>query len=153
MNKKKILITGSSGFIGFSLALKLLKKGHKILGYDSINDYYDVNLKFSRNRILKTFKNFSFIKGELEDRKTLNKNVLSFRPEIIIHLAPKREKELPKKRERKIRQSQKIKKIYRERLDIPVNKYLMVDASTNTDVQNEVLSSLPSDNQEYVYLA
>ena len=46
MNKnKKILITGSSGFIGFSLALNLLKKGHKILGYDSINDYYDVNLK------------------------------------------------------------------------------------------------------------
>ena len=88
MNKnKKILITGSSGFIGFSLALNLLKKGHKILGYDSINDYYDVNLKFSRNRILKTFKNFSFIKGELEDQKKLNKNVLSFRPEIIIHLA------------------------------------------------------------------
>jgi UDP-glucuronate 4-epimerase len=85
--KKKILITGSSGFIGFSLALNLLKKGHKILGYDSINDYYDVNLKFSRNRILKTFKNFSFIKGELEDQKKLNKNVLSFRPEIIIHLA------------------------------------------------------------------
>ena len=88
MNKnKKILITGSSGFIGFSLALKLLKKGHKILGYDSINDYYDVNLKFSRNRILKIFKNFTFIKGELEDQKKLNKNVLSFKPEIIIHLA------------------------------------------------------------------
>jgi len=88
MNKnKKILITGSSGFIGFSLALNLLKKGHKILGYDSINDYYDVNLKFSRNRILKIFKNFTFIKGELEDQKKLNKNVLSFKPEIIIHLA------------------------------------------------------------------
>ena len=56
------------------------------------------------------------------------------------------------KREEPIRQTPKIKKIYRERLDIPVNKYLMVDASTNTDVQNEVLSSLPSDNQEYVYL-
>ena len=77
MNKnKKILITGSSGFIGFSLALNLLKKGHKILGYDSINDYYDVNLKLSRNKILKKFKNFSFIKGELEDQKKLNKNVL-----------------------------------------------------------------------------
>jgi len=54
MNKnKKILITGTSGFIGFSLALNLLKKGHKILGYDSINNYYDVNLKHSRNKILK----------------------------------------------------------------------------------------------------
>ena len=88
MNKnKKILITGSSGFIGFSLALNLLKKGHKILGYDSINDYYDINLKHSRNKILKKFKNFSFIRGELENQKKLNKNVLSFKPEIIIHLA------------------------------------------------------------------
>jgi len=88
MNKnKKILITGSSGFIGFSLALNLLKKGHKILGFDSINDYYDINLKHSRNKILKKFKNFSFIRGELEDQKKLNKSVLKFKPQIIIHLA------------------------------------------------------------------
>jgi UDP-glucuronate 4-epimerase len=88
MNKnKKILITGSSGFIGFSLTLNLLKKGYKILGYDSINDYYDVKLKLSRNKILNEFKNFSFIKGELEDQKKLNKNVLKFKPQIIIHLA------------------------------------------------------------------
>jgi UDP-glucuronate 4-epimerase len=88
MNKnKKILITGSSGFIGFSLALNLLKQGHKILGYDSINDYYEVNLKLSRNKILNKFKNFSFIKGELEDQKKLNKSVLKFKPQIIIHLA------------------------------------------------------------------
>ena len=88
MNKnKKILITGTSGFIGFSLALSLLEKGYKILGYDSINNYYDVNLKLSRNKILKKFKNFSFIKGELEDQKKINKNVLNFKPETIIHLA------------------------------------------------------------------
>jgi len=61
MNKKKrILITGSSGFIGFSLALNLLKKGHKIFGYDSINNYYDVNLKLSRNKILNKFNLKSF---------------------------------------------------------------------------------------------
>ena len=77
----------SAGFIGFSLALNLLKKGHKILGYDSINDYYDVSLKLARNKILKKFKNFIFIKGELEDQKKLNKNTLSFKPEVIIHLA------------------------------------------------------------------
>ena len=71
------------------MALNLLKKGHKILGYDSINDYYDVNLKFSRNRILKKFKNFSFIKGELENQKKLNKNVLSFKPEIIVLALPR----------------------------------------------------------------
>ena len=84
---KKILVTGSAGFIGFSISLRLLKKGHKILGYDSINNYYDVKLKNSRNRILKKFKNFSFVKGKLEDQKKINKNVLNFKPQIIIHLA------------------------------------------------------------------
>lgn len=76
--------------------------------------------------------------------------------EIIIHKEPKREKETIKKREEKIRQSPKIKKNFRERLDIPVNKYLMVDASTNTDnLENEVISSfssLPRDAHDYVFL-
>ena len=84
---KKILITGSAGFIGFSLAKDLLQKGYKILGYDSLNKYYDVKLKLSRNKILKEFKNYSFIKGEIEDQKKLNKSVLNFKPSIIIHLA------------------------------------------------------------------
>ena len=84
---KKILITGCAGFIGFSLARKLLEKGHKILGYDSLNKYYDTKLKLSRNKILKKFKNYSFIKGEIEDQKKLNKYVLRFKPSIIIHLA------------------------------------------------------------------
>ena len=83
----KILITGSAGFIGFSLAKKLLDEGHKILGYDSLNKYYDVNLKLSRNNILKKYKNYKFIKGELEDKSKLNKFALKFKPVIIIHLA------------------------------------------------------------------
>jgi hypothetical protein len=45
----------------FSLALNLLKKEHEILGYDSINDYYDANFKLSKNKILKKFKNFRLI--------------------------------------------------------------------------------------------
>mgnify|MGYP000352571929 CR=1 FL=1 len=84
---KKILITGSAGFIGFSLAKDLLKKGYKILGYDSLNKYYDVQLKLSRNNILKKFKNYTFVKGDIEDQKKLNKHVLKFKPSIIIHLA------------------------------------------------------------------
>ena len=76
---KRYLVTGVAGFIGFHLAEKLLSKGHSVVGVDQINDYYDINLKFSRNKILKKFKNFSFIKGELEDQKKLNKNVLSFK--------------------------------------------------------------------------
>jgi UDP-glucuronate 4-epimerase len=83
----KIFITGTSGFIGFALALKLLKKGHKIYGYDSMNHYYDVKLKRSRYQILRKFKNFSFSKGLLENQKKLQKSLLSFKPNIIIHLA------------------------------------------------------------------
>tara|TARA_B100000963_G_scaffold59213_1_gene47232 strand:- start:2616 stop:3611 length:996 start_codon:yes stop_codon:yes gene_type:complete len=83
----KILITGSAGFIGFSLARKLLSKGYRILGYDSINKYYDINLKLSRNKILKKYKNYSFVKGELEDQIKLTKSALKFKPSIIIHLA------------------------------------------------------------------
>src|SRR5690606_41015093 len=44
----KILITGTAGFIGFHLAKKMLERGDEIVGLDSINDYYDVNLKFGR---------------------------------------------------------------------------------------------------------
>ena len=69
----KILITGSAGFIGFSLAKELLNKGYKILGYDSLNKYYDTRLKLSRNKILKKFKNYTFVKGQLEDQIKLKK--------------------------------------------------------------------------------
>ena len=61
----KILITGSSGFIGFHVSKKLLDKGFKIVGYDSMNNYYDVKLKKARYEILKKDKNFSFTKSKL----------------------------------------------------------------------------------------
>ena len=83
----KIFLTGSSGFIGFHLSLKLLVKGHKVFGYDSMNDYYDVKLKKSRNQILKKFKNFSFKRGKIENQKSLSYSILKFKPKIIIHLA------------------------------------------------------------------
>ena len=55
--KTKILVTGSSGFIGFSLSKKLLEEGKKVHGYDSMNNYYDVKLKKARYNILKKYKN------------------------------------------------------------------------------------------------
>ena len=57
-----IIITGSSGFIGFHACLKLLKGKHKIFGIDNLNPYYDVDLKKSRLEILKKYKQFTFIK-------------------------------------------------------------------------------------------
>jgi len=85
--KTKIFITGSSGFIGFHVAKKFLDKGFKVLGLDSMNNYYDINLKKSRLNILKKYKNFFFTKGNLKNKKILNKSVLKFKPSIIIHLA------------------------------------------------------------------
>ena len=85
--KSKIYITGAAGFIGFHTAKKFLDKGIKIHGFDSINNYYDPNLKKSRLKILKKYKNFSFTKGLLENERLLNQSVLKFKPSIIIHLA------------------------------------------------------------------
>ena len=83
----KILITGSSGFIGFHLAKLFLEKNHKVHGYDSMNNYYDVKLKNARLNILKKYRNFSFTKANLENDKTLKKNFKKFKPKIVIHLA------------------------------------------------------------------
>ena len=85
--KTKILITGSSGFIGFHLSKKLLEKGNIVHGYDSMNNYYDVRLKKARYQILKKNKNFSFTKNKLENRKTLGNVFKKFKPNIVIHLA------------------------------------------------------------------
>ena len=83
----KILVTGCAGFIGFHLSMKLLEKGFKIHGYDSMNNYYDVKLKKSRLSILKKYKKFSFTKNNLENRKILKKTIINFKPHCIIHLA------------------------------------------------------------------
>ena len=83
----KVLITGTAGFIGFHLAKLLLKDGFKIHGYDSVNDYYDVNLKHARQNILLKNKNFSTTKGLLENNDKLNEVADKFQPDVIIHLA------------------------------------------------------------------
>ena len=83
----KIFITGSSGFIGFHLTRTLLDKGHSVCGFDSMNNYYDVNLKKARLQILKKYKKFSFTKAKLENKKILSKSISRFKPKVIIHLA------------------------------------------------------------------
>ena len=83
----KIFITGSSGFIGFHLSKKLLDKGHNVCGFDSMNSYYDLKLKNARYQILKKYLKFSFIKGNLENEKILDKSIQNYKPRIIIHLA------------------------------------------------------------------
>ena len=87
MNKKIFIITGSAGFIGFHLALKLLKKGYKVIGIDNLNNYYDVKLKKDRNKILKKFKNYVFKKIDIRNIKNLDKVFKKRKIYCVIHLA------------------------------------------------------------------
>jgi len=82
----KILVTGSSGFIGFHTSLLLLKNKHDVIGVDNLNDYYDLNLKKSRLKILKKFNNFKFIKIDIEN-KNLVKKFKANEIDVIINLA------------------------------------------------------------------
>lgn len=68
-----ILVTGTSGFIGYFTAKHLLERGDTVIGYDCENDYYDVNVKYARRHNLETYPNFKFYKENLEDLKALEK--------------------------------------------------------------------------------
>ena len=87
MRNKKILVTGSAGFIGFHLSKILLSKGNIVHGYDGLTDYYDVNLKRKRHDLLSKFKNFSYTEGMLEDEKKIIKVFDKFQPDYVVHLA------------------------------------------------------------------
>lgn len=84
---EKILITWTSGFIGFHTAKRLLEEWNTIIWYDNENDYYDVNLKISRRKILEAFSNFTFYKWNLEDYNLLNKVFEEHKPEKVFHPA------------------------------------------------------------------
>lgn len=69
-----ILVTGSAGFIGFHLTLRLLKEGFDVLGIDNLNDYYDLNLKIARLKKIKEEvslfnRNYSFEEIDQCDKK------------------------------------------------------------------------------------
>ena len=73
-----ILVTGSAGFIGFHLCKKLIENKFEVIGFDNVNDYYNVNLKFDRIKELKKIANknaakFNFIKGDLTNNEDLSR--------------------------------------------------------------------------------
>ena len=84
---KKILITGSAGFIGYHTSLFFLKKNYHVIGLDNINSYYDVNLKKTRIKILKKYKKFFFYKVDLKNKKELNQIFQNNNIQIVINLA------------------------------------------------------------------
>lgn len=98
----KILVTGTAGFIGFHLAQKLIARGDEVVGIDSINDYYDVNLKYSRLQVSgisrehisygkpvvsSKHSNYTFIKLKLEDREGVNKLFANHKFNRVCNLA------------------------------------------------------------------
>ena len=84
----KILVTGVAGFIGFHTAKKFLDRGDQVIGIDSINNYYDQNLKKSRLKLLRKYKTkFIFIKFNIANKKKLESCFNKHKFERVVHLA------------------------------------------------------------------
>ena len=71
-NVKKILVTGSSGFIGSALSEKLLKRGDNIIGIDNHNNYYDPKIKDTRLKRLTKYSNYEYSKIDISDQESLS---------------------------------------------------------------------------------
>ena len=82
-----ILVTGVAGFIGNHVALKLLDRGESVVGVDSINNYYDIKLKYSRLKRLEKFKKFEFLKVNIASKDLLSSLEKYDEIDSIIHLA------------------------------------------------------------------
>ena len=89
LKNKTVLVTGTAGFIGFYLAKRLLNEieGIKVIGLDSVNDYYDVSLKEWRINELSNYKNYTFIKGNLADKELINEIFEENKPSVVVNLA------------------------------------------------------------------
>lgn len=87
MDRKRIFITGTAGFIGYHLAELLLAQGHIVGGYDGLTDYYDVRLKQRRHAMLNQHERFSATEALLEDQEQLQTVISAFKPDVIVHLA------------------------------------------------------------------
>ena len=83
----KSLVTGAAGFIGFHTSLQMLELGYEVIGIDNINDYYDVNLKNNRLKILQQYDKFTFQKQNLEDKEEIDRVFKKNNPNRVIHLA------------------------------------------------------------------
>jgi len=84
---RKVLVTGAAGFIGFHLSRRLLANGDRVVGFDNVNDYYDVNLKLARLGQLEGHPRFRFIRGELADRRAMAQLFAEETFDCVVNLA------------------------------------------------------------------
>lgn len=89
LSNKTVLVTGAAGFIGANLSKRLLEtvNGIKVIGFDSVNDYYDVSLKEARIKQLENFDNFTFIKGNIADKALVESVFEKYKPQVVVNLA------------------------------------------------------------------
>ena len=86
-NNYKIIVTGSAGFIGASLCIKLLERGDNIIGVDNHSDYYDPKIKKARLKKLKKYQNYQHYKIDICDKKNLEDIFKTHRPQKVVNLA------------------------------------------------------------------
>lgn len=86
---KTILITGIAGFIGSNLAERILEEDSSvnIVGIDCITDYYDIRLKEYRLEKLNGFRNYTFIKGNIADKRLIDEVFEKYKPHVVVNLA------------------------------------------------------------------
>ena len=89
LSGKTVLVTGAAGFIGSFLSERLLSdfEDIRVIGFDSVNDYYDIRLKESRLEKLQKHENFIFIKANLADKDKVSEIFREYSPQIVVNLA------------------------------------------------------------------
>lgn len=90
LNGKTVLVTGSAGFIGSNLVRRLFSENEciKVVGIDSITDYYDVNIKKSRLKDIESLgKDWVFVRGSISDKDLVGKVFSEYRPDVVVNLA------------------------------------------------------------------
>jgi UDP-glucuronate 4-epimerase len=87
INQKKVIITGSAGFIGSTLCLKLLEQGDSVIGIDNHNNYYDPKIKDARVERLKKYPNYKHYRIDISDQTSLENVFKDHRPQIVVNLA------------------------------------------------------------------
>jgi UDP-glucuronate 4-epimerase len=83
----KVLVTGSAGFIGSELSLRLLERGDEVIGIDNLNDYYDIGLKKARLARTAVYEGYTDIHVDLKDRETIAALFRKHKPERVVNLA------------------------------------------------------------------
>jgi UDP-glucuronate 4-epimerase len=84
---RTVLVTGAAGFIGMHLSLRLLAEGHRVVGIDNLNAYYDPALKHARLARLQAHEAFSMLPIDLADADAVSAAFAAIRPDRVVHLA------------------------------------------------------------------